>query len=194
MNNKSNNKNISAIVLAAGKSTRTKTTLPKVLHPICGQELILYPLKALLKTKNVKQIIIVVGYKKDEIIEAIRSKLPRPKNIKIEFVTQVNPKGTADAIRTALPKVKHKNYMIICGDSPLITPETLNKAQGRYFSRKIDFLLISARLNDPASYGRLIRGESGNLIKIKEKIDLTPHESTIKEVNSGMYFGKTPLL
>lgn len=180
---------LTAIVLAAGKSTRMKTTLSKVLHPVRGQELILYPLQAISKLATVEQIIVVVGHNRAEVVNTLKNKLNLPDRIRLDFVTQKEQKGTAHAVKVALPKAISDHIVILCGDSPLITAETLVEAEKTYFQEQMDGIVLSTFLDDPAAYGRMIRDHKAKLLKITETRDLPePERMSLKEVNSGMYF------
>jgi len=180
---------LTAIVLAAGKSTRMKTTLSKVLHPVRGLELILYPLQAISKLSTVQQIIVVVGHNKAEVVKALNTKLTLPARIQLDFVTQKEQKGTAHAVKVALPKAISEHIVILCGDSPLITAETLVEAEKTYYREQLDGIVLSTFLDDPAAYGRMIRDHRAKLLKITETRDIPePERMSLKEVNSGMYF------
>lgn len=165
-----------------------KTAASKVLYPVRGQELILYPLEAVSALPGLTQIVVVVGYKKDEVIAVIKKKLNLPGRIRLDFVEQAEQKGTADAVKTALPGAREDTVVIICGDSPLITAQTLQKAADTFFSNRCKGVVLTAVIGNPASYGRVIRSRTGKLLKIKELKDLTVCETKIREVNSGMYF------
>jgi bifunctional UDP-N-acetylglucosamine pyrophosphorylase/glucosamine-1-phosphate N-acetyltransferase len=165
-----------------------KDVLPKVLQPVQGRELILYTLEAVSRVPDLDQIVVVVGYKKDEVIAAIRQKFDLPPYIRLDFVEQAEQKGTADAVRVALAHVRNPVLMVVCGDSPLITAGTLQKAKQAFFRQACHALVLTARLSDPASYGRIVRDTRGKFLRIKELKDLTAQEAKINEVNSGMYF------
>jgi len=165
-----------------------KTATSKMLHPVRGKELILYPLEAVSELAGLTQIVVVVGYKKDEVIAAIKRRLDLPGRIRLDFVEQTEQKGTADAVKAALPNVREDTVVVLCGDSPLITASTLQKAADTFFHNRCRGLVITAVLDNPASYGRIVRSRSGKLLKIKETKDLSAAEVKICEVNSGMYF------
>ena len=178
-----------AIILAAGKSTRMKTTLSKVLHPVCGRPIIEYVINAVASLKSIHQIVIVVGHAKEDVIGSIQGNDRIPQNVTIDFVTQREQKGTAHAVQTALPSATGEHILIVCGDSPLITQETLSDAEKHYRQNGLAGMVLTTILPDPASYGRIIRDHSGALCKITETRDLPVSEQkSLKEVNSGMYF------
>ncbi len=125
-------KEVTAIVLAAGKGERMKSQLPKMLHDLKGKPLIYYTLKELTSLRrHIKQIIVVVGYKGRLVQEYIR------KDFKgIDFVSQKGISGTASAVKCAKPKVRYKNILIVCGDTPLITRNTLQSFVSFALKRK----------------------------------------------------------
>ena len=173
--------NFSAIVLAAGKGVRMKSSLPKVLHDLEGRSLIHYVLRELKRLRQVKQIIVVVGYKGELVRKSILSEF---KNI--EFVTQKSVSGTASAVKCAKKKVKHKNVLVLCGDTPLIRKDTLSAFTHFYSRKKLPASLISAYVSGRNELGALLRDERGLARAIQESIELTaPYIG--KEVNSGIY-------
>ena len=169
------------IILAAGKGTRMNSDLPKVLHDLNNKPL----LKHVIDTANTlkpKDIIVVVGYKKDLVINKFKTE-------NIVFVEQKTQKGTADAIKYCLHKIKqfNGNILILSGDVPMIKSETLLKLIHTHNSNKSLGSLISAKLEDPTGYGRIIKNNKQQLIKIVEHKDATNQEKQIDEINSGIY-------
>ena len=176
-----NSKQNIVIILAAGKGTRMNSDLPKVLHDLNNKPL----LKHVIDTANTlkpKDIIVVVGYKKDLVINKFKTE-------NIVFVEQKTQKGTADAIKYCLPKIKqfNGNILILSGDVPMIKSETLLKLIDTHNSNKSLGTLISAKLEDPTGYGRIIKNNKQQLIKIVEQKDATNQEKQIDEINSGIY-------
>jgi len=176
-----NSKQNIVIILAAGKGTRMNSDLPKVLHDLNNKPL----LKHVIDTANTlkpKDIIVVVGYKKDLVINKFKTE-------NIVFVEQKTQKGTADAIKYCLSKIKqfNGNILILSGDVPMIKSETLLKLIDTHNSNKSLGTLISAKLEDPTGYGRIIKNNKQQLIKIVEQKDATNQEKQIDEINSGIY-------
>tara|TARA_B100000579_G_scaffold76316_1_gene59057 strand:- start:13979 stop:14710 length:732 start_codon:yes stop_codon:yes gene_type:complete len=176
-----NSKQNMVIILAAGKGTRMNSELPKVLHDLNNKPL----LKHVIDTANTlkpKDIIVVVGYKKDLVINKFKAE-------NIVFVEQKTQKGTADAIKYCLPKIKqfNGNILILSGDVPMIKSETLLKLINTHNSNESLGSLISAKLENPAGYGRIIKNNKQQLIKIVEHKDATNQEKQIDEINSGIY-------
>lgn len=176
-------KNITAVVLAAGKGKRMRSSSPKVLHLLSGKPLIYYVLKelAFLK-KTITQIIVVTGYGADEVKSQVN------KDFKgIDFVEQKDLLGTANALQCALDKVKNENVLVLCGDAPLITKKTISSFVNKALKHKSDCSLISAYVQEDTNLGRIIRDSKGNISAIKERVFSTQAEIKNKEVNSGIY-------
>jgi bifunctional UDP-N-acetylglucosamine pyrophosphorylase/glucosamine-1-phosphate N-acetyltransferase len=169
-----------AIVLAAGKGKRMKSSFPKVLHRLIDKPLIWYILKELTSLKYIRQIIIVVGYKGKEVEEKLIKEF---KNL--EFVYQKRTLGTAHAVRCAQNLVKHKKVLVICGDTPLITSSTLSSFITSFLKKKVSCSLITAYKYGRHTLGRIFRDEKGRVKMIKEAIENPEIDS--KEVNSGIY-------
>ena len=176
------------IILAAGKGTRMNSDLPKVLHLLNEKSLLGHVIDTSNKI-NPKDIIVIVGYKKEMIIEEFKSQ-------KISMIEQETQKGTADAIKYCLPKIKDfdGNILILSGDVPMIKSETLKELINTHNSKKSLASLISARIEDPTGYGRIIKNDTNQLIKIIEHKDATDNERKINEINSGIYIFNSNVL
>ena len=178
----SSDKDISAIVLAAGKGTRMHSVYPKVIHEICGRPMIAYTLENLRKA-GVNEIIAVVSYRKNLVISKIKGA--------VKIAVQKNPKGgTADAAKTGLNLVsdKSKTLIVINGDdSAFYTPETIQKILQIHKERERKLTFVSLMKENPFGLGRVVRREDGLIAKIVEEKDATEEERKIKEVNDGLY-------
>ena len=180
---------ISAIVLAAGKSKRTKTTVPKVLLDLGGIPLIFHILKTLHSLRILDEVVIVLGHKKDAVEKVVKKSFNR-----VHFVVQSKLDGTAGAVRDARPMLnKTDNVLVVCADTPLITPSTLRNFINFFFRHNCDGALISAVFNEQTDYGRIIRDAGNNIKAIVEKVNIDDVQHT-EEVNSGIYCFKTKLL
>lgn len=178
----SRSKDISAVILAAGKGTRMKSSLPKVIHKICGRPMIAYTLENL-RSAGVGSITAVISFKRNQVSRYIKGA--------VEIAIQQNPKGgTADAARAGFAKVpsSSKTLIVINGDdSAFYKPETIRQIVKTHLDRQRILTFVSLIKNDPTGLGRVIRGKNGLITKIVEEKDATPEEKKIKEVNDGLY-------
>ena len=173
------NKNIALILLAAGKSTRMKSATPKVLHPICARPLVNYVLDLVADLK-INNIVAVLGYKHEEVRKAL------PKNIKI--VIQKRLVGTADAVKTALPLLKNfkGTVLVLYADNPLLKKDTIDKLLKFHTENKLDATLLTAQVEKPSGYGRIIRDKYSSISAIVEEKDADDFQKDIKEINTGI--------
>ncbi|MDH4226815.1 MAG: bifunctional UDP-N-acetylglucosamine diphosphorylase/glucosamine-1-phosphate N-acetyltransferase GlmU [Deltaproteobacteria bacterium] len=180
--------NIKAIVLAAGKGTRMKSEMPKVLHRVCGRPMLAYPLDVLRRLRF-DAITVVVGHKAEEVKKAFFD-FP-----KISFAVQEPQLGTGHAVMCAMKTMKAASgdILILSGDVPLIKEETI-KALQKIHSKGADVTFISMVLTDPTGYGRVVRDESRKISAIIEHKDLLPEQKNINEVNSGIYLMRAKFL
>jgi len=182
-------KKISAVVLAAGKSKRTKTTLPKVLLEVGGRPLIFYILEILSSLKVVSDIIVVLGHKKDLVKEFIAKEF---KNVKFSFQKELN--GTAKALLAAKPLLnKTNNVLVLCADSPLITAATLKECIKYFFKEDADCAVLTAIFKEKNDLGRITRDEKDKIKSITERVELK-ESGQEEEVNSGIYCFKRDTL
>lgn len=158
--------------------TRMKSQLPKVLHKICGKELINWVIDAS-KKSGAKKVVAVIGHGADTVKEIIGDKC--------EYAIQAEQKGTGHALMQASSYVDDGYIMVLTGDAPLITPETMKNAVEYHAQSGNSATVITAILDDATGYGRIIRDKDGNVLKIVEQKDATDDEKKIKEINSGMY-------
>lgn len=174
--------NISAIVLAAGKGTRMKSSVPKVLHKICGRPMVSYTLKNL-RRSGVGEIVVVVSYRKNLVLRQIHGA--------VKVAMQENSKGgTADAAKIGFEKVSKdaKVLIVINGDdSAFYTPETIKKIIKIHKERQRKLTFMSLMKKDPTGLGRVIRRPDGLISNIVEEKDATSEEKKVKEVNGGLY-------
>ncbi len=198
----SSSSQFTAVVLAAGKGKRMNSKLPKVLHLLLGKPLVSHVLdKLLLSNRYIKQIIVVVGYKGELIEEAIKKDFVGKRaaaKIKIDFVYQKKMLGTANAVETAVKKIRHENVLVMCGDAPLIVSKTLISFISFYLRKKLVGCVLSACLNVKNSLGSIVRDNKGKVQAIREKIELDEDKVrgnfVFDEVNSGVYCFKKDVL
>lgn len=175
---------LKAVILAAGKGTRMKSDLPKVVHTIEGKCLVDYAIEAA-RGAGAEDICLVVGYKYEIVRETILHK-------DVRFVLQEQQLGTGHAVRCAKDFLGDEGQtLILFGDAPLITAETLRRLQKYHVENGNTVTVLSAMMEDPAGYGRIIRDADGNFVKSVEHKDATEAELTSHEVNSGMYIFET---
>ena len=171
---------LKAIILAAGKGTRMKSELPKVVHRIDGQCLVDYVIDAA-KGAGATDICLVVGYK-HEVVEAEIS------HKDVQYALQTEQLGTGHAVKCAKDFIGTEgDTLVLCGDTPLITGKTLTELVEKHRKEANGVTVLSAILDDATGYGRIIRDAAGNFEKIVEHKDATEEERACKEVNSGMY-------
>jgi len=180
-------KEIAVIILAAGKSTRMKSEVPKVLHPLCGRPMLGYVLDLVTSLKP-KQVVAVLGYKQELVRKII------PKGVKI--VIQKKLIGTADAVKTGLSALKgfKGTILVLYGDNPLLKKETLKKLLDYHLENHVDATLLTAHLKKPSGYGRIMRDKYSSICAIVEEKDADEVQKDIKEINTGiMVFKKDKL-
>ncbi|HQL43700.1 MAG TPA: NTP transferase domain-containing protein [Spirochaetota bacterium] len=181
--------NCKAVILAAGKGVRMQSSLPKVLHSLAGKPLIQHVIDNLVRAGiSHNNIIVVVGYKGDDVITAIDNN--------ISFVWQREQLGTGHAVMQTEPQLGTYNgcLLVACGDVPLIKPETFIKLCNAVNDHKTGAAVLTMELENPYGYGRIIRGEYDNLIRIVEEKDADTIQRNIKEVNTGTYAFRSPIL
>lgn len=173
---------VSAVILAAGKGTRMKSSRPKVIHEICGRPMIVYTLENLRKAK-IEDIVTVVSFKKNLVINKIKGA--------VKIAIQKNPKGgTADAAKAGYGLISKNSdtLLIINGDdSAFYTPNTIQEIIKIHSERERKLTFVSLIKDNPTGLGRVIRGKNGLITKIVEEKDATDEERKIKEVNDGLY-------
>jgi len=171
-----------AIVLAGGKGTRMESDLPKVLVPVCGRPMIRYVIEAL-EEAGIQRIIVVVGYRA-ELVKAELSDLPE-----IEFALQAEQLGTGHAVmmcREAL--AKHRGpVLIVAGDSPLLQSSSVRKLVENFIEEQCSCILGTVEKADPTGYGRIIRDEQGQFLRVVEEKDASADERAIREINVSTY-------
>jgi len=180
-------KKIVSIILAAGEGTRMKSVLPKALHQICGEPMLLYVLKAVIKA-GCRKNYLVVGHKSESVIEAVKNSLPREKG-EIEFVRQTRLLGSGHAVLQVKKNLKdyRDDVLVVYADLPLLTVKTLKRVMRSHFTEDNSLTLLGATLDSPSGYGRIIENGNRKVIRITEERDATPEERKINRVNVGVY-------
>ena len=171
-----------AIVLAAGEGTRMKSTRAKVLHEIAGRSLLDHVLHAIAPLQA-KEVRVVVGASKDEVIAHLKEVSPASRT-----VLQEVRGGTGHAVKLALENYSGSGSVLVCaGDTPLLTSETLTNLFNAHNSSKASATVLTTEMPDPSGYGRVIRDNDGNLAEIVEERDATEIQKQTLEINSGVY-------
>ncbi len=174
-----NTKNVVAIILAAGKGERMKSSLPKVLHQVCGRPMIGYVLD-LTRSLKIDKVVAVVGYKREEVGKFIG------KGIKLSV--QEKMLGTADAVKKAMPALRgfSGTVLVLYGDTVLLKKQTLEKLLKHHIDSGADVTLLTGKLDKPAGYGRVLRDKYASICGIVEDKDADDFQKEIKEVNTGI--------
>lgn len=175
---------IKSIILAAGKGTRMKSDTPKVLHTIFDKTLVGYVIDAVNNTGVADENFVIVGHQAERVEEYINKNYDNAK-----CVLQSPQLGTGHAVSMALPYLKDFDgeVIILCGDTPLITSETIKEFVEYHRKNKSDLTVMSAIFENPTNYGRIIRNQDGSLNSIVEEKDATPEQKAVKEINAGIY-------
>lgn len=176
---------LAAVVLCAGKGSRMKSDRAKVLHPILGRPLAWYPISSAYEL-GAQQVVAVVGHQADEVKNALASGFPGQA---LEFAVQAQQRGTGDAVNAARGALTGFSgaVLVLYGDVPLLTVETLKRLIAAYDPSKGPLAMISCRLADPTGYGRVLRGAGHKVEGIVEHKDATAEQKLIAEVNAGIY-------
>jgi bifunctional UDP-N-acetylglucosamine pyrophosphorylase/glucosamine-1-phosphate N-acetyltransferase len=170
-----------AVVLAAGEGKRMRSARPKVLHPLAGRPLLLHAL-AVARSAGVAGTVVVVGRGGDAVRAALAGEAG------VRFAEQPEPRGTGDALLAARPALPPAAgvLLVLSGDVPLVGPATVARLLARHRQARAAATVLTARLPDPAGYGRVVRLR-GRLRAIVEERDATPAQRRVREVNAGTY-------
>ncbi|HZG16799.1 MAG TPA: bifunctional UDP-N-acetylglucosamine diphosphorylase/glucosamine-1-phosphate N-acetyltransferase GlmU [Candidatus Bathyarchaeia archaeon] len=171
---------IHAVVLAAGQGTRMKSKLYKVLHPVCGKPMVQHVTDTL-AAMQVDDVVVVVGHG----AEAVRATL----GDRVAYALQSEQLGTAHAVQQAVPHLldKEGTTFILYGDVPLLSEETLRALLVYHEEQNAAATVLTADMADPTGYGRIIRNEAGEVLRIVEHKDATDEQRAIREINTGIY-------
>ena len=175
---------LKSVILAAGKGTRMKSETPKVLHTIFDKTLVGYVIDAVNGTGLADENFVIVGHQAERVEEYIKDNYKNART-----VLQSPQLGTGHAVSMVLPYLNDFDgeVVILCGDTPLITAETLKEFVEFHKNNKSDLTVMSAIFENPTNYGRIIRSANGHVEGIVEEKDATPEQKTIKEINAGIY-------
>lgn len=173
--------------MAAGLGTRMKSKVAKVLHKLDGRPLISHVTRAAFAL-NSRRVIVIVGHQADEVRGSVHDEFS-PESDRLAFVDQREQRGTGDAVMAAERELSGENrtVLVLSGDVPLIRPATLTKLIAAHRAAKAACTLLSVRLENPAGYGRVVRDDAGDFVKIVEQKDASDDERKIREINAGIY-------
>lgn len=174
--------------MAAGEGTRMRSSLPKMLHPVCGRPLIAWPILAA-RAVGAGRVAAIVSPGRD-----LSAGFPG----EVETVTQPKPDGTGGAVRAALPLIEEaETVLVLSGDHPLLSAETLSGLLEAHAASEAAATMVTIELERPGSYGRVVRGAGGEVervVEAKAEGDATPEQLAIREINAGTYaFDAGPL-
>ena len=169
-----------AIILAAGKSTRMRSKMPKMLHPLCGLPMTAHVIRAC-RMAGIQRIVVVVGHEAEAVKAGLGSE--------VEYVLQVQQKGTGDAVRAAQPLLGDwpGAILVLAGDVPLLPGAALSRLLKHHQETGAAATLLTAFMDDPTGYGRVVRNEAGKVRRIVEHRDASESERALKEWNPSLY-------
>jgi bifunctional UDP-N-acetylglucosamine pyrophosphorylase / glucosamine-1-phosphate N-acetyltransferase len=187
---------ISAVVLAAGEGTRMRSDTPKVLHPVCGRPMLLHVIDALVALP-LERIVIVVGFGAELVTKTVHEQVAT--ETPIEFVEQRELRGTGDAASVALTASGfdgdgEDDLFVITADMVLVRPETLAHLARVHRQSDAAATLLTAVVDNPSGYGRVVRDDNDELVEIVEEADATDEQRLINEVNPSFYCFRRGLL
>jgi bifunctional UDP-N-acetylglucosamine pyrophosphorylase / glucosamine-1-phosphate N-acetyltransferase len=169
-----------AVILAAGQGTRMKSKLYKVLHPVCGKPMVQHVVDQVMKL-NIQEVVTIIGHGA-EMVQAQLGDSSR-------YALQDQQLGTAHAVSQAQSLLEGKAgvTIVVCGDTPLIKAETMESLFKHHEELAAKATILTARIEDPTGYGRIIRNKKGLVEKIVEHKDASEEERKINEINTGTY-------
>ena len=169
------------VILAAGQGKRMKSSLPKVLHRVCGMPMLQSVIDAA-KKLDPQRVIVIAG----KHIEMFKKEISEPE---VRYVLQKEPKGTGDALKSAMPALRdfEGEIIVLNGDTPLISPATIRRFLRMHRQQRSDVSVLSFAAADPSGYGRIVRDDAGRFVAIVEDKDADSVQKEIREVNSGIY-------
>ena len=179
--------NLTAVILAAGKGTRMKSKLPKVLHKVGGHPMLEHVMDAA-EAAGCRDNVVVIGHGAELVRELVGDRA--------RIALQAEQLGTGHAVLQAADTLKDftGTVMILCGDTPLLEAEELEKFYAEHVKSGAASTVMSALMDDPFGYGRILRDANGDVAGIVEQKDASEEQKQIKEINTGNYCVEAPLL
>ncbi|MHB1711421.1 MAG: bifunctional UDP-N-acetylglucosamine diphosphorylase/glucosamine-1-phosphate N-acetyltransferase GlmU [Acidimicrobiales bacterium] len=181
---------VMAVVLAAGEGTRMRSARPKPLHRLCGRPMVLHVLDALAGL-SVTRVVVVVGHRAEWVTKTLIEHAPA--GMDIEFVEQVEQRGTGDAMSVALTGLpddeafQESDVVVLPGDTPLLRPATLAGLVLHHRRSDAAATLLTAVIEEPSGYGRVVRGRNDRVARVVEHGDASDVEREVKEINTSIY-------
>ena len=187
---------LSAVVLAAGEGTRMRSERPKPLHLLCGRPMILHVLDAMAEI-DVHRVVVVVGHRAEWVTKTLVQLAPP--TMEIEFVEQLTQSGTGDALAVGLTGLPDdddevEDVVVLPGDTPLLRPQTLAALVRAHRLEDAGATMLTAVVENPSGYGRVVRGKDGDVVRVVEEADATDEEKAIDEVNTSIYCFRRSIL
>ncbi|MFB0516826.1 MAG: NTP transferase domain-containing protein [Candidatus Neomarinimicrobiota bacterium] len=179
---------LAAVILAAGKGKRMNSDLPKVLHEVGGRPMIQWVV-ATAQELGADPIVLVVGHGYQQVKAAL-------KGANVSYAIQHEQLGTAHAVEQTRPMLAdfEGSIVVLSGDVPGVSPRTIRDLCQRHQGSNAKATMLTAELDDPTGYGRVLKDGDGNLLRVVEEKDATDEERTIQEVNGGIYVFDTQAL
>jgi bifunctional UDP-N-acetylglucosamine pyrophosphorylase / glucosamine-1-phosphate N-acetyltransferase len=183
---------LSTVVLAAGEGTRMRSTRPKPLHLLCGRAMLLHILDAAARL-DLDRSVVVIGHGAERVTKKLTE--DGPPGLAIDFVEQTVQRGTGDAVMVGLTAFPDDDdldpnggdVLVLPGDAPLLRPETLTSLVELHRASGAAATLLTARLDDPTGYGRIVRGRDEKVVRIVEEADADDEIRAVDEVNTSIY-------
>ena len=187
---------LSAVVLAAGEGTRMRSERPKPLHLLCGRPMILHVLDAMAEI-DVRRVVVVVGHRGEWVTKTLAQHAPP--SMQIEFVEQLTRTGTGDALAVGLTGLPDdddevEDVVVLPGDTPLLRPQTLAALVRAHRTEDAGATLLTAVVENPTGYGRVVLGKDGTVARVVEEADATEEEKLLDEVNTSIYCFRRSIL
>ena len=193
------NRKLSALILAAGKGVRMKSDLPKVLHPVLGRPMVGHVIDAV-RAVGADDVTLVVGFGRETLMQAFAGE-------NVKFTVQAEQLGTGHAVQCfcrdltaasgrpeaaagAAPREHHgqpEHLLVVCGDTPLLSRQTLATMVERHFAEKPACTMLTLTMAEPGLYGRILRDATGRVTAIREAKDCTEEQKKIREINLAVY-------
>ncbi|MDQ1390473.1 MAG: bifunctional UDP-N-acetylglucosamine pyrophosphorylase / glucosamine-phosphate N-acetyltransferase, partial [Acidobacteriaceae bacterium] len=181
---------VAIAIMAAGKGTRLKSQLPKVLHEVGGKPLLAHVIAAATRVVPTSDVFAIIGHEANRVRAALA-------NTSVNFILQSEQRGTGHALMVARPPLAAYDHVIVLsGDAPQITPQTIACLLNFHLDEQAAMTLLSAELDQPTGYGRVIRKNprSAEVQAIVEEKSASPAQKKIREINAGFYAFSVPLL